>query len=317
MSEKKLKQTSPYLQFSRDTWRKFRKETPLTLTENDLATLHGQIEEVSLDEIADIYLPLSRLLNLYVAATQELYQVTGKFLGHSGPKVPYIIGIAGSVAVGKSTTSRILQALLSRWQNHPHIALVTTDGFLYPNAILQQRDLMNRKGFPESYDLPKLIEFLTDLKSGKSHLHVPIYSHHEYDIVPDKYEIIDRPDIVIVEGLNVLQVSPLKLEQKPRTFVSDFFDFSIYVDAQTSIIKEWFMQRFKLFRQKAKNDPKAYFYHFANISEQEAYDFAEQVWTEINEKNLNENILPFRERANLILVKDKNHAVEKVYLRKI
>jgi type I pantothenate kinase len=308
---------SPYIKFSRDSWRAFRKGTPMTLSEEDLRYVRGQLEAVSLLEVEEIYLPLSRLLNLYVAATQELYKVTGQFLGHPEPRVPYIIGVAGSVAVGKSTTSRILRELLARWPNHLRVELVTTDGFIYPNAYLEKHELMNRKGFPESYDLRKFIQFLSDLKSGKPELQVPIYSHHDYDILPDEFQIVDRPDIVIVEGLNVLQVSPIKFEQQTRIFVSDFFDFSIYVDAETAIIKNWFLQRFMLFRNKARSDPTAFFYRFANLSDQEAEDFALQVWTEINEANLYENILPFKQRAKLILVKGADHAVHEVFLRKI
>lgn len=312
-----MKHYSPYLAFSRDTWREFRKETPMTLSETDLKKLRGQIEAVSLLEVAEVYLPLSRLLNLYVAATQSLYKVTAKFLDHPAPRVPYIIGIGGSVAVGKSTTSRVLQALLSRWNNHPRVQLITTDGFLYPNAVLEERGLMNRKGFPESYNLSLLIEFLSDLKSGKPNLKVPVYSHHSYDIIPNEYENVAQSDIIIVEGLNVLQVASIKPEQKNRVFVSDFFDFTIYVDAETQIIKKWFFERFNLFRHKAKNDPAAFFYQLAKLSDQEANNFAEQVWTKINAANLQENILPFRERAKLILQKGENHAVERVYLRKI
>lgn len=312
-----MKKYSPYLHFSREIWRQFRKETPLTLSEEDLAKLHGQIEVVSLSEVEEIYLPLSRLLNLYVAATQNLYQVTGKFLDHPEPRVPYIIGIAGSVAVGKSTTSRVLQALLSRWPHHPRVELVTTDGFIYPGSILQQRQLMNRKGFPESYDLLRLIRFLSDLKSGKRNLHVPLYSHHNYDIIPDEFQLIDQPDIVIVEGINVLQVATSGALQKSRVFVSDFFDFTIYVDAETEVIKQWFLERFWVFRAKAKNDPTAFFHQFTQMNDSDALAFAENVWHEINQANLYENILPFRERAKLILKKGVRHGVEEIFLRKI
>lgn len=311
------KQYSPYLKFSRLDWRKFRKETPMTLSEADLDRLHGQLEPVSLLEIEEIYLPLSRLLNLYIAATQKLYKVTSQFLGNPAPRVPYIIGVAGSVAVGKSTTSRILQALLSRWPNHPHVELVTTDGYLYPTAVLEKQNLMNRKGFPESYDLRRLIQFLSELKSGKPKLKVPLYSHRDYDIIPNKFQIIDQPDIVIVEGLNVLQVGPVKSDKQPRVFVSDFFDFTIYVDADDATVKQWFLQRFMLFRKKAKNDPKAFFYRFANLSDKEAKAFAQKVWKEINAANLYANILPFKQRAKLILEKGKDHSVKNVYLRKI
>jgi type I pantothenate kinase len=308
---------SPYLEFSRTLWREFRRDTPLTLSEKDLAKLKGQNESVSLAEVEDIYLPLSRLLNLYVVATQDLYHVTTRFLGHPEPKVPYIIGVAGSVAVGKSTTSRILQALLSHWPNHRNVALVTTDGFLYSNAELGERGLLNRKGFPESYDIKQLINFLQRLKSGESNLQVPIYSHHHYDIVSGEYQVIEKADIVIVEGLNVLQTASDRYGKQPLSFVSDFFDFSIYVDAQTHIIEKWFLDRFMLFRDKARNDPDAFFYQFTQMKENEALQFAQNIWSSINELNLVENILPYKNRANLVLQKGQDHFVEKVYLRKL
>lgn len=308
---------SPYLEFNREIWREFRKDTPLTLSEEDVLQLRGQNEPVSLLEVEEIYLPLSRLLNLYVAAIQELYKVTTKFLGHPEPKVPYIIGVAGSVAVGKSTTSRILKALLSRWPHHPRVELITTDGFLYSNAMLESKGLMERKGFPESYDLRALIQLLSDLKAGKGNLRVPIYSHYHYDIVPNQFNVINQPDIVIVEGLNVLQITKFRINRQPQLFVSDFFDFSIYVDAPTEIIKHWFLERFWIFREKAAQDPHAFFHHIAQWSDREAFDFANKVWTNINELNLYENILPFKQRADLILEKTIDHSVQKVYLRKL
>ena len=305
----------PYLEFPRQTWREFRKDTPLTLSEDDLQLLKGQNEPVSLDEVIEIYLPLSRLLNLYIAATQQLYKVTTQFLGHPEPKVPYIIGIAGSVAVGKSTTSRILQALLSRWPHHPRVALVTTDGFLYDNAHLDKEQL--RKGFPESYNRRELVEFLVDLKAGKSNLKIPVYSHYYYDIAPGECQIVDQPDIVIVEGLNVLQLPFPPWANHPQWVVSDFFDFTIYVDAATPIIKQWYLERFMAFRAKARNDPQAFFYRFSQQSDAEVLQLAEQVWAEINEQNLNDNILPFKSRARLILEKGEDHAVARVFLRKL
>jgi type I pantothenate kinase len=308
---------SPYLSFDRQTWRQFRKDTPLTMSEADLKVIKGQNETVSLLEVEEIYLPLSRLLNLYVAATQQLYTVTTKFLGHPEPKVPYIIGVAGSVAVGKSTTSRILQTLLSRWQDHPRVALITTDGFLHSNAVLEQRGLTDRKGFPESYDLPTLVNFLADLKAGKQELQVPVYSHHDYDIVPGEFETLQQPDIVIIEGLNVLQIPRKKTLQQPQWFVADFFDFTIYVDAATDVIKQWYIDRFMLFRDKARHDPAAYFHRFAQWDEQRALHFAAEIWTDINERNLIENILPFKQRARLVLEKGQDHAIEQVLLRKI
>ncbi len=312
-----VKTNSPYLEFPRATWREFRKDTPLTLSEEDLIQLKGQNEPVSLLEVEEIYLPLSRLLNLYVAATQDLYKVTTRFLGHPEPKVPYLIGLAGSVAVGKSTTSRILQALLAHWPNHPRVVLVTTDGFIYPNAVLEERGLMTRKGFPESYNLSLLVHFLTDLKAGKPNLKVPIYSHHHYDIVPDAFQIVGQPDIVIVEGLNVLQIPARNTSKRAQWFVADFFDFTIYVDAPTLIIKQWYINRFLAFREKARLDSQAFFHQFSTWPEEQALAFAEKIWNEINALNLQENILPFKRRAHLILEKASNHSVERVLLRKL
>lgn len=311
-----MTQTSPYLKFSREKWREFRKDTPLTLSEADLIQLKGQNEPVSLLEVEEIYLPLSRLLNLYITATQQLYRVTTQFLDHPEPKVPYLIGVAGSVAVGKSTTSRILQALLSRWPDHPRVALITTDGFLYPNAYLEKHQLTDKKGFPESYDLRALIQFLADLKAGKPGLKVPVYSHHHYDILPKKHIIVDQPDIVIIEGLNVLQM-PWTNTRQPQWFVADFFDFTIYVDAETDTIKQWFINRFMTFREKARHDRHAFFHRFSGWSDEEALEFSNNIWTKINERNLLENILPFKQRARLILEKASDHAVCNVLLRKL
>jgi len=308
---------SPFLEFSRAEWGGFRKDTPMTLSEGDVQQLHGQIEEVSREEVEAIYLPLSRLLNLYVTATQELHNVTGAFLDHPEPKVPYVIAVAGSVAVGKSTTSRILKALLSRWPDHPKVDIVTTDGYLYSNAALEQHDLMTRKGFPESYDLRRFITFLRELKSGKADLKVPMYSHHAYDVLPDEYQIVNQPDIVIVEGLNVLQVAPDTLGYRPREFVSDYFDFSVYVDADIDVVKDWFVRRFMTFREAAKEDAGAFFYQFTKFSEEDALEFATGVWNDINELNLRENILPFRSRARAIFMKNADHSVQKVLLRKL
>lgn len=308
---------SAYLAFNREQWCRYRKDAPLTLDENDLERLHGQNEVVSLKEVEEIYLPLSRLLSFYVSATQTLHQATSKFLGAPEPKVPYIIGVAGSVAVGKSTTSRILQALLSRWPNHPKVALVTTDGFLYSMEELKKREIVNRKGFPESYDIQKLLTFLQDIKSGKNNVKAPIYSHHLYDIVPDEFIIINKPDIVIVEGLNILQTGAQKPGRQPQIFVSDFFDFTIFVDAPIEVIKKWYVDRVIAFVEGPFTKSDAYFHYLTKMNKEELEKFAEKVWHEINELNLFENILPFKNRAHLILKKSADHAVEKVYLRKL
>lgn len=306
-----------YLKFTRQRWCNFRQDAPLTLTEQDLEKLHGQIEAVSLSEIEDIYLPLSRLLSFYVTARQGLYAATGEFLGIPEPKVPYIIGIAGSVAVGKSTTSRVLQALLSRWPNHPRVDIITTDGFLFSNKNLEAGNLMHRKGFPESYSTQRLLEVLNDIKSGKRNIKIPFYSHHTYDIIPDKFGLIDQPDIVILEGLNILQTGMKRPSEQTQLFVSDYFDFSLFVDAETDVIKQWYVDRVLLFRDSSFKDAGAYFHYLTKMNKKEVIKFAEQIWREINEVNLVENILPFRNRAQLILKKGQEHSVEEVYLRKL
>ncbi|HLB56265.1 MAG TPA: type I pantothenate kinase [Coxiellaceae bacterium] len=306
-----------YLTFSRDEWLNFRSDTPLTLSESDLDALHGQMEMVSLKEIAEIYLPLSRLLSLYVTAIQSLHHASQDFLGKPEPKVPYIIGVAGSVAVGKSTSSRILQALLSRWPNHPKVTVVTTDGFLYPNKILEAQGLMNRKGFPESYDLNLLLQFLIDVKSGKNNVRAPVYSHQSYDIISDEFIEVNKPDILILEGLNILQTSVQKPGQQTSLFVSDFFDFSIFVDAETDVIKKWYVERVVKFSQTTFRDHQVYFHYLSKMKPEEVFQFATRVWEEINAVNLSQNILPCRERAHLILKKDGQHAVEQVKLRKL
>lgn len=314
---------STYLNFSRDEWSRLRRNTPLTLTLGDLDYLRGINDSISLREVEEIYLPLSRLLNLYVAATQNLHDATRTFLGDQTDKVPFIIGIAGSVAVGKSTTARLLQALLARWPNHPKVDLVTTDGFLYPNEILESRGLMKRKGFPESYDRRRLVNFVSTVKAGEPEVVVPLYSHLSYDILPDQYQTIQQPDIMIVEGLNVLQVREGSTEatnineQIQASFVSDFFDFSIYVDASEEHIREWYVERFLTLRRTAFRDPLSYFNRYATLPDEEARRIALTIWDEINGLNLRENILPTRNRARLILEKGPNHAVQQVYLRKL
>jgi type I pantothenate kinase len=308
---------SPYVTFERDEWSRLRAATPLTLTDKDLVALRGINEYVSLDEVADVYLPLSRLLNLYVGAAQRLHQVTDTFLGKPATAVPYIIGVAGSVAVGKSTFARILQAILARWPNHPQVDLVTTDGFLYPNSVLEERDILNRKGFPESYDLRRLMAFMSELKSGADEVRAPVYSHLVYDILPGEEKVIRRPDIVIVEGLNVLQTADGPRQRGLPTFVSDFFDFSIYVDADEEDIEDWYVARFLTLRDTAFRDPSSYFRRFADLSEEEAVATARQIWADINGINLRENIRPTRDRARLVVRKGRDHAVTEVRLRKI
>jgi type I pantothenate kinase len=311
-------ETLPFQHFSRHEWRRYRSEAPLRLSEDELNHLLGFNENLSIPEAEDIYLPLSRLIHLYVSATQSLHDASSAFLYANSPKVPYIVAITGSVAVGKSTTSRILQALLSRWEEHPRVSLVTTDGFLYPNQILEARGLMNRKGFPESYDQKTLLHFLMQLKSGKTSLKVPVYSHQRYDIIPNEYHTIDQSDIIIIEGLNLLNtnVRTTAMERLP-VFVSDFLDFAIFVDAKPSVIEQWFLQRFTAFREQAIQHPDYFFHQFSEMPEMEAMDRAREVWREINAKNLRENILPYRNRARCILRKNELHHIDEVWLRRL
>ena len=306
-------QLSPFLTFNRQQWAELRKSVPLKLTEQDLKPLLGINEALSLEEVSTIYLPLTRLLNYYIEENLRRQTVLNRFLDGQHPKVPYIISIAGSVAVGKSTSARILQSLLSNWPHPRKVDLITTDGFLYPLETLQKNNLLHKKGFPVSYDTPKLIQFLADIKSGKPNVSAPIYSHLTYDIIPNKFDVVDQPDILILEGLNVLQIGHRKASQM---FVSDFVDFSIYVDAEEALLKEWYIHRFLKLRQGAFTDPNSYFKHYALLSEQEAVNTASNIWDSINGLNLKENILPTRERANLILTKGSEHIVELVKLRK-
>jgi type I pantothenate kinase len=308
---------SRYVSFSREEWARLRGATPLTLGEADLAALRGINERLSLDEVAEVYLPLSRLLNLYVAATQELFRASDTFLGKPSSKVPYVIGIAGSVAVGKSTSARVLQALLARWPHHPRVDLVTTDGFLHPNRVLEQRGLMGRKGFPESYDQRRLVRFLAAVKSGESEVAAPIYSHQSYDVVPGRVQVVSRPDVLILEGLNVLQTGDGRPGRPLRLFVSDFFDFSIYVDAAEPHIQGWYVERFLTLRDTVFKDASSYFHRYAHLTTEEATSVAREIWDAINGVNLRENIEPTRERAHLILEKGEDHSVRSVRLRRL
>ncbi|MCE2736378.1 MAG: type I pantothenate kinase [Acidimicrobiaceae bacterium] len=301
-----------YLAFSRDEWAELRAATPLTIRERELEMLRGINDKIDLDEVAAVYLPLTRLINLYVSATQNLHKVSATFLGTMAPKVPYVIGIAGSVAVGKSTFARILQSLLTRWPDHPRVDLITTDGFLFPNAVLDDRGIMNRKGFPESYDTKALLKFLRDLKSGTAEVTAPVYSHVVYDIVDGENISVCQPDILILEGLNVLQVG-----SESNEFVSDYFDFSIYIDADEEHIEQWYIERFQTLRETVFRDPNSFFQNYAHLSDEEAVATARAIWREINGKNLVENIEPTKSRASLLVHKGADHRVTDVQLRRL
>ncbi len=300
----------PYLTFSAEDWGELRASTPLTLNEADLDRLRGINVALSLDEVAKIYLPVSRLLNLYVEASQDRYRAADTFLGRLPGRVPFVIGIAGSVAAGKSTTARVLAQLLERWPSHPKVDLVTTDGFLYPNAELQNRGLLDRKGFPESYDRRRLLEFLAAVKSGEPRVEAPVYSHLVYDVT-DELVVVERPDILIVEGLNVLQAS-----NEGGVFVSDFFDFSVFVDADPDDLESWYLERFFTLRDTAFRDPRSYFTRYAGLSDAQARETALGIWRSINARNYFDNILSTRERADLILTKGSDHAVRSVRMRR-
>lgn len=307
---------TPYLQFDRTQWAALRDSVPLTLSEEEIVKLKGINEDLSLEEVAQIYLPLSRLLNFYISSNLRRQAVLEQFLGTDGQKIPYVIGIAGSVAVGKSTTARLLQALLSRWPEHRSVELITTDGFLHPNKVLNERGLMKKKGFPQSYDMHSLVKFVSEVKSGAKRVTAPVYSHLIYDVVPEGNKVIEQPDILILEGLNVLQSGMDYLHDPHRVFVSDFVDFSIYVDAPETLLQSWYINRFLKFRQGAFSNPDSYFHNYSKLPEPEAINIATQLWNEINGLNLQQNILPTRERASLIMTKSANHAVESVRLRK-
>lgn len=316
MKEQQKLQFSPYRTFSKAEWAKLRADTPMPLNAAELENLSGINERLSVTEAIEIYLPMSRLLHLYVEASQTLHDATSRFLGRED-KMPFIIGMGGSVAVGKSTTARVLQALLARWPSHPRVDLVPTDGFLLPNAVLEERGIMNRKGFPESFDINRLLCFMADVKAGKRNVAAPIYSHFSYDILPDKEIVVDRPNILIVEGLNVLQPAHLPKDGKAIPFVSDYFDFSIYIDASPDVIRDWYIERFTKLRETAFTDPASYFHRYSELNDQQTKTVATHIWNTINLVNLRENILPTRQRADLILTKGKDHQVDAVSLRKL
>lgn len=308
--------TSPFVELDRQTWSRLSAEIEQPLNEEDILRLRGLEDPLNLDEVREVYLPVSRLLNLYVAAAGQLHSATTTFLGERTQRTPFVIGVAGSVAVGKSTTARILREMLRRWPDTPNVELITTDGFLHPNAELERRGLMHRKGFPESYDRRALLRFVSAIKGGTEEVRAPWYSHLTYDIVPGKEVVVHRPDVLIVEGLNVLAPARPRQDGRSGLAVSDFFDFSIYVDAKTPHIEQWYIDRFLSLRKSAFAQPESYFRRYASLSDEEAVETARGIWKRINEPNLVENVLPTRGRARLVLTKDADHSIRRMLLRK-